>query len=185
MDPGVLIPYMVSMLSSRDDAYSLLTSLGAPPRLLQHLKLVGEAADQLMSAYEDVGISFERRTIELGVAVHDAGKILFPQELDAAGSDHEHAGEKLMLSNGVQAEIARCCVSHAEWQAAGITFEELSVALADKLWKGKRVPELELRVIDLVAHKLSADRWDIFGKLDGAFEEIADGGADRLARSQV
>jgi hypothetical protein len=173
------------MLSSRDDAYSLLASLGASQRLLQHLKLVGEAADQLMSAYDDMGIPFQRQTIELGVAVHDAGKILFPQELDAAGSNHEPAGERLMLSNGVQPEIARCCVSHAEWQVGRVTFEELSIALADKLWKGKRVPELELRVIDLAAEKLGADRWDIFGRLDGTFEEIADGGADRLARSQV
>ncbi len=173
------------MLSSRDDAYSLLTSLGAPRRLLQHLKLVGEAADQLMSAYEDMNLSFERQIIELGVAVHDAGKILFPKELDGAGSDHEHAGEKLMLDNGVQPAIARCCVSHAAWQAAGVTFEELSVALADKLWKGKRVPELELRVIDMAAEKLATDRWDVFGKLDGAFEVIADSGADRLSRSQV
>lgn len=172
------------MLSSRDDAYSLLISLGAPQRLLRHLKLVGEAADQLMSAYDDIGSPFQRKTIELGVAVHDAGKILFPQELDAAGSIHEPAGEKLLPSNGVQPEIARCCVSHAEWQAAGVTFEELSVALADKLWKGKRVPELELRVIDVAAEKLGADRWDIFDRLDSTFEDVADGGADRLARSQ-
>lgn len=185
IDPRLPIPYIARMLSSRDDAYSLLASLGASQRLLQHLKLVGEAADQLMSAYDDMGIPFQRQTIELGVAVHDAGKILFPQELDVAGSNHEPAGEQLMLSNGVQPEIARCCVSHAEWQVADVTFEELSIALADKLWKGKRVPELELRVIDLAAEKLGADRWDIFGRLDGTFEEIADGGADRLARSQV
>ncbi len=173
------------MLRNRDDAYALLASLGAPERLLQHSKLVGEAADQLMHAYADVGIQFDRQNIELGVAIHDAGKILFPQELDAAGSNHERAGEALMLSKGVQPEIARCCVSHAEWRGEETTFEELSVALADKLWKGKREPELELRVIDAAATRLGTGRWDIFGKLDGAFEAIADGGTDRLERSQV
>jgi hypothetical protein len=159
--------------------------LGAPPRLLKHLQLVGEAAEELMQAYESLGIGFDRTTIELGVAVHDAGKILHPSELTGPGSDHEQAGEALMLANDVQPDIARCCVSHAAWRSPGTSFEELSVALADKLWKGKREAELELRVIDAIAHRCSVERWDIFAELDGAFEEIASSGAARLERSQT
>jgi len=173
------------MLRDRDEAYALLRSLGAPPRLIQHLQLVGEAADQLMRAYVALGIQFDRNTIELGVAVHDAGKILHPSELDRPGSNHERAGEALMLAHGVQAEIARCCVSHAQWCSPNTSFEERSVALADKLWKGKREEELELSVIDLAANKLGVGRWEVFAELDAVFEEIADGGPDRLARSDA
>jgi hypothetical protein len=80
---------------------------------------------------------------------------------------------------------ARCCVSHATWQDTGVSFEERSVALADKLWKGKREPALELRVVDDVALRLGGQRWDVFGELDSVFEEIAAGAALRLERSRV
>lgn len=39
------------MLRTRDDAYNLLCSLGALDRLLRHVRLVGEAADQLIDAF--------------------------------------------------------------------------------------------------------------------------------------
>jgi len=63
------------MLQSRDDAYRLLS---APPCLIRHLQLVGEAADALVAAYQALGLAFDLRRIELGVAVHDAGKIAYP-----------------------------------------------------------------------------------------------------------
>jgi hypothetical protein len=172
------------MLRNRTDAYRLLRELGAPERLLLHLQLVGEAAEQLVSMYGALGIEFNASLIELGVAVHDAGKIEYPEELDGPGSRHEPAGEILLLANGVQPEVARCCVSHAAWQGAGVSFEERSVALADKLWKGKREEALELRIIDDVASRLGVGRWEMFAQLDSIFEEIAGGGIARLERSR-
>jgi len=172
------------MLLSRSDAYRLLQTLGASQRLLLHVELVGEAADQLMRAYVELGVTFDASIVELGVAVHDAGKIQYPEELNGPGSMHESAGEILLLANGVQPEVARCCVSHAKWQDASVSFEERSVALADKLWKGKREEALELFVIDEVACKLRMDRWEVFSRLDSVFEEIAAGGTDRLERSR-
>ena len=171
-------------LNDRHDAYRLLSSLGAPERLIVHVRLVGEAADLLIAQYREMGLDFDAEHIELGAAVHDAGKLLFPNELDGPGSQHEPAGEKLMLANGVQPHIARCCVSHAAWRASDLSFEERSVALADKLWKGKREEELELGVVDSIAEKLAVDRWDVFTRLDLAFEEIGAGAPDRLARSK-
>jgi hypothetical protein len=171
------------MLRSRQDAYELLRTIGAPARLITHVQLVGEAADLLMEAYADLKLTFDRQHTELGVAVHDAGKALFPEELNQPGSKHEPAGQVLMLEHGVQEHIARCCVSHAAWRQPDVTFEELSVALADKLWKGKREAELELTVIDRAAEQLRVDRWTVFDRLDAAFEAIADGASDRLARS--
>jgi hypothetical protein len=72
------------MLNNRDEAYRLLARLGAPSRLIVHLQLVAEAADQLVLAYEAIGLRFDSQLIELGVAVHDAGKIEHRAELDFA-----------------------------------------------------------------------------------------------------
>jgi hypothetical protein len=59
------------------------------------------------------------------------------------------------------------------------------VALADKLWKGKREDVLELSVIDEIAARLGNSRWDVFDRLDTAFERIAAGGADRVQRTMA
>jgi hypothetical protein len=83
----------------------------------------------------------------------------------------------------VQPEIARCCVSHAAWDSAELSLEERTVALADKLWKGKREAALELAIIEEVAVRLGASRWDVFERLDTAFEELAAGGAERVEGS--
>jgi hypothetical protein len=56
--------------------------------------------------------------------------------------------------------------------------------LADKLWKGKREAALELSIIDGIAAKLVTSRWDIFERLDTAFEEIAAQGIKRLHESR-
>lgn len=173
------------MLKDRDDAYRLLEKLGASRRLLVHVRLVGEAADKLIALYAGLGIRCNEQLIQLGAAVHDAGKILHPEELDRSGSVHEQAGEALLTTHGVQPDIARFCISHARWREPHVSFEELSVALADKLWKGKREPELETKVIDEAASRKGVGRWDVFVEMDAGFEEIAAGGADRLRRSKV
>lgn len=172
------------MLEDRHDAYRLLERLGAPPRLLRHLALVGEAADALIREYRALGFEADMRWIELGVAVHDAGKILHASELDAPGHRHEADGEALLLRHGVAPKIAHCCVSHAAWDAEDVSFEEKSVALADKLWKGKRETALEMAIIDAVAERLGVDRWDVFERMDSAFEAIAAEGPKRLERSR-
>jgi len=170
-------------LTNRNDAYNLLSQLGAPERLLRHAQLVGEAADSLIGAYRELGVEFNAAVIELGAAIHDAGKIVHPEELSGPGSRHEWAGQALMLRHGVQPEVAKCCVSHAAWRNADVTFEERTVALADKLWKGKRETDLELAVIDEAAIRLDVGRWDVFDRLDLAFETIAASADERLRRS--
>ena len=99
------------MIETREQAYRLLGELGASQRLLVHVQLVGEAADRLIVEYYRLGIDFDERLIRLGVALHDAGKINHPAELDVPGSMHEPAGEALLLANGVQPEVARFCVT--------------------------------------------------------------------------
>lgn len=136
-----------------------------------------------IDAFYELGVECDAWFIRLGVAVHDSGKILFVQELDKPGAMHEAAGRDLLIKSGVQPKIADCCISHADWQAPGRSFEELVVALSDKLWKGKREEQLELLVIDAAAAKLDRTRWDVFVTLDAAFERVAAGAIERLCRS--
>ncbi|WP_295621549.1 HD domain-containing protein [Chamaesiphon sp. GL140_3_metabinner_50] len=164
-------------------AYEFLQELGAPPHLIQHVKLVGEAAEMLILQFQQFYLDFDSDWIRLGVAFHDTGKILHPSEFVEKGNRHEIAGEILLLEQGVDPKIARCCRSHGQWQQLECSFEELIVALADNLWKGKRNRELEDRVIGKVARMLGKDYWDVFGCLDDKFEEIAASGDLRLARS--
>lgn len=144
---------------------------------------MGEAAEEIIAGVRELGIEFKEDFVRLSVAIHDAGKILHPNELNGEGNEHEPAGQKLLLDNGVQSEIARCCLSHARYETMEVSFEELLVALSDKLWKGKRVDALELEVIDRAAKLLEKDRWEVFSALDSCFEEVASKGELRLARS--
>lgn len=171
------------MIANVQEAYLLLESLGASNRLITHLKLVGEAAEELLEKLRSLQIDIQENIVRLGVAVHDAGKIIHTNELHEKGNLHEPAGEALLLEAGVQPEIARCCLSHARYESMEVSFEELLVALSDKLWKGKREENLELEVIDRVAEKLNKNRWDVYSELDECFEKIALKGDERLSRS--
>lgn len=167
-----------------EDARALLRELGAPERLLRHVELVGEAAELLLADFGRRGVPLDAAWVRAGVVLHDAGKVLHPEELERPGADHEPAGEALLRAHGVSDELARVCVTHARWSAPETTLEELLIALADTLWKGSRKRALEERVIDAAAERLSKPRWDLFVELDSLFEQIAADGAERLARSQ-
>lgn len=173
----------MNLISTRKQAFDLLDSLGAPKHLLMHVSLVGEAADLILNKLEQVGVKIDFDFVRIGVAIHDAGKIVHTHEMTGPGSDHEPEGQKILLENGVSEKIARCCMSHARWRNMDCSIEELLVALSDKLWKGNRVESLELEVIDRVANLIGKERWDIFADLDSHFELIAAGGHDRLNRS--
>src|SRR5260221_7661638 len=125
------------------DAEAILTAVDAPRRLVVHGRLVLEAADALVKTLRHLGVTMDEEWIRAGAMLHDAGKTLHPAELDQPGALHEEAGQRLMLEHQVDARIARCCVSHAQWKKMECALEELLVALADKLWKGVRVPPSE------------------------------------------
>lgn len=171
------------VLETPEEALKMLTRLGAPSRLIRHLELVGEAGEEMTSKLDDLKVQYNKTLVLVGIAVHDAGKILHPEELEAGGSLHEAEGEKLLLQQGVAKEIARCCRSHSQYKNMDVSFEEMLIALADKLWKGKREADLELMIIDEIARRLKSDRWDLFEPLDTCFEEIASNGNQRLSRS--
>jgi len=172
-------------ITSVAEARTLLLELGAPPRLQVHAELVSEAAVALLALSAAYGLQLDAGWVLAGAALHDAGKIVHPAELAEPGAEHEPAGEALLLRHGVAPHIARCCRSHAQWARLECSLEELLVALADKLWKGVRVAELESRVIKAVAAALGRPVWDLFIALDTGFETIAAISSERLARSAV
>ncbi len=70
-------------------AYELIKELGGSDRLIQHVKLVGEAAEELIVIFQNLGISFDSACVRLGVAFHDVGKILHLLELVEKGTETE------------------------------------------------------------------------------------------------
>jgi putative nucleotidyltransferase with HDIG domain len=173
------------MTPTARDARAVLDALGAPPRLVRHGELVSEAAQELVDVVS-AHIRIDARVVLLGAWLHDAGKALHPTELDRPGAAHEEDGETLLRRHGVDPRVARMCRTHAQWEVTpDVTLEELLVALADKLWKGKRDQNLEQLVVDGVAARAEKDRWQVFTPLDDAFERIAAGGQERLDRSRV
>jgi hypothetical protein len=171
------------MPRTAEEARRLLAELDAPARLVKHVELVGEAADAILGTVAAEGVRVDAELVRTGVLVHDIGKIWHPAELVGPGSSHESAGERALLERGWDADVARICWTHARWIDPSCTLEELLVALADKLWKGVRVPDLEERVIDAIASRLGRDRWDIYTVMTDAFDEVAAGGSHRLERS--
>ncbi len=164
-------------------ARQLLADLGAPARLLRHAELVGEAAEALLAGFARLGISLRADYVRVGVVLHDAGKAVHRDELDVPGSAHEPEGERLLLERGASAEVARVCRSHARWRDLAQTLEELVIALADKLWKGARVAELEELVTARATLSTNRDRWELFTAFDSLFEEVASSAESRLSRS--
>lgn len=182
--PGTRAVFVMTP-STVDAAREVLIRLGAPPRLLQHVKLVGEAGELILKKMAELGVDVNADFVRVGIVLHDAGKVLVPLELDGPGAAHEPAGQRILVENGVSAELARVCLSHARWATMEVSLEELLVALADKLWKGVRNSKLEQLVIDGAAARTQRDRWELLIELDTRFEEVAASGPDRLERSKV
>ena len=172
-------------LKTLDDVYELLDRQGADKHLLRHIEMVQEAAEILIHKYRQLKLSVDENFIVFGVCIHDIGKIKYSQELFAVGDRHEKEGQRLLLTLGVDPKLARCCISHGKWKEMNCSLEELTIALADKLWKGKRVQELELEIINRITMLLNDEKWKLFLEMDTTFERIASSGDDRLNRSRI
>ncbi|SBT40203.1 HD domain-containing protein [Micromonospora auratinigra] len=161
----------------------LLVRVQAPPRLAAHLRAVHEVAAQLVDALAQrfPQLTVDRAAVLFGAATHDIGKVVHPEELGGPGSAHEPAGRELLLRHGVPASLARFAATHADWRSAGIGVDDLLVSVADKVWKGKRVRDLEDLVVDRLAAATGGERWAVFLELDDVLDRLAADADHRLA----
>lgn len=156
---------------------ALLETVDAPPRLAAHLRLVHDVAVELVEWFEQRGVVVDREAVLFGAATHDIGKVLHPAELSGPGSQHEPAGYELLVEHGFPERLARFARTHASWTEQGIEFEDLVVSLADKVWKAKRVQDLE----NLIVERLPGEAWEAFMALDDVLDRIAATADTRLA----
>ncbi|WP_345471779.1 HD domain-containing protein [Actinoallomurus oryzae] len=166
-----------------EDVEGLLHRLDAPPRLGAHLRAVHDVACRLLDSLGErfPGIGVDQEAVRYGAATHDVGKAYVTEELSGPGSEHERRGHRLLLDHGVDERLARFAGTHGTWDGADVTFEDLLVSLADKVWKGKRVPDLEQRVVDHLASTAGREPWEVFMALDDLLTELAAGADRRLA----
>jgi HD domain len=139
------------------------------------LDLTAAVADQ----YPE--LRFDREAVLFGAATHDIGKTLHMAELSEPGSNHEQAGYDLLIAHGVEASLARFARTHGTWTASDVSAEDLLVSLADKIWKAKRVPDLEDRLAQRVCDTNGDELWQTFMRLDDILDTIAQGSDARLA----
>ncbi|MCD0484823.1 HD domain-containing protein [Streptacidiphilus sp. ASG 303] len=166
-----------------DRVAELLSRLECPPRLAAHLRAVHDVAHQLV---EWVGqhcpaLALDREAVLFGAATHDIGKTVHVSELSGPGAAHEEAGRTLLLRCGVSPEFARFAATHASWAEPGAGLEDLLVSLADKVWKNRRVPDLEDRVVTRLAEAAGRAAWEEFIALDEVLSRIGDEADERLA----
>ncbi|MGW1467042.1 HD domain-containing protein [Streptomyces sp. NPDC002308] len=161
----------------------LLLSLNAPPRLAAHLRAVHDVARQLVDWTErrSPGLTVDRTAVLFGAATHDIGKTEHPAELSGPGSRHEEAGRELLLAHGFGADLARFAGTHGTWTAPGVTLEDLLVSTADKVWKNKRVPELEDLVVARLVRATGRPQWEEYLALDEVLERVGEVADLRLA----
>ena len=167
-----------------DAAVAFLITQGAPPLLVQHGRIVGEVATDLSRSLLAIGIGHDTALVTVGAVLHDLGKIVCPAELTGPGNQHEAAGRELLLATGMPASLAEMCVAHGNWTPAS-SLEQLLVAAADHLWRGKRTADLEELLIRKCAETAGVEAWEMMLQMDSILERIAARGEERLARARV
>ncbi|GAB2571300.1 phosphohydrolase [Paractinoplanes abujensis] len=171
------------MLPLPPEATALLAGLGAPRRLVAHLRLVHDVAASIVDWLGDnhPELVVDREAVLFGAATHDIGKTVHVEELSAPGTRHEAAGHRLLLSRGVPERLARFAGTHGSWSAEGVELEDLLVSLADKVWKAQRVDDLERLIVDRLARASGREPWEVFLGLDDRLTALGDEADERLA----
>jgi hypothetical protein len=161
----------------------LLVLLQAPARLAAHLRVVHDVAWQLTDqlAARHPALIVDPDAVRYGAASHDIGKVIHVEELIGPGSRHEAAGRAFLIAHGVPQQLARFAGTHASWTAPDTNIDDHLVSLADKIWKAKRVPDLEDLITAELAQTCRIERWQAFADLDDILNDLAAGADARLA----
>jgi hypothetical protein len=155
--------------------------LGAPPRLMKHLEVVHDVAQELSSRLAErfPGFKFNADMVALGAAVHDLAKAKFPEELVGDGNRHEIEGPAILEAAGVPRDIAAFARDHGRAGKSSRN-DVLIVAMADAVWKGVRPSSLEMAIVDRISQETGMAMWEVWSRLDVILEEIAVGADARL-----
>ncbi|MEM9654690.1 MAG: HD domain-containing protein [Actinomycetota bacterium] len=165
-------------------ARQAIEHVDSPPRLAAHLVLVHDVAFRIAEWAEQrwPDLKVEWDAVRFGAAVHDIGKATESAELLGPGSRHEPAGQRLLEEFGIDPSMARFAVTHgAAVSDATLGLEDLFVILADKVWKGVRMPELEERISSEVSDRLQLDRWDVQVDVLDFLDALAETADERLS----
>ena len=132
--------------------------------------MAAEIVDRLGEHFPTLVYDFN--TVLFGAATHDLGKVLHPSELTGTGNHHEADGPWLLEENGITPELARFARTHGAWSREQLPLEDLLVALADTVWRGQRLDDLEAQVVARIAEGTGAKPWEVFGPLDELLQEV-------------
>jgi len=163
-----------------DQLLQLQKENGASARLVAHHKVVSEVAEELAMHFSKFGIQVNNTEILAMAVIHDIGKIKVDIELSEAGKLHEQVGYEYAQELGIPKHLAQICIYHGRDTYETFSLEVLTVILADKLWKSKRVELLESHICKFVSEQTQTEYWSVFLELDAVFESIAEKGHDRL-----
>ena len=161
---------------------SVFQNFTVPQRLYAHLRIVHDVANKLLEEINRTwgSLNINKNLVLFGAATHDIGKTIYTNELSEAGHKHEQAGLQLLLSLGISEEKSKFAASHSSW-SENSALEELLVSLADKIWKGNRVQDLEDLLIERISTETKTERWKTFSLLDSIIDDITKDADKRLS----
>lgn len=161
----------------------MLAKYAAPPRLVAHLTVVHDAAVALIK-HLDVSwpmLEYDQERVLMGAATHDLGKAVYTNELTGPGTRHEEIGPQLLLESGFQEAYARFARTHAQWdREPSVQLEDVLVAFADTIWKGKGDEALEQVIAQQIAKQCQEETWQVYMKLDDIACDLAKDAHDRI-----
>jgi HD domain len=161
----------------------ILAKYAAPPRLVAHLTIVSDVAIKLIKRLDTTWpmLEYDQERVLIGAATHDVGKSVYPNELAGPGTHHEEIGPQLLLESGFPEAHARFARTHAQWdREASVQLEDVLVAFADTIWKGKRNETLEQEIAQQIAKQCQEEPWQVYMKLDDIADELAKDAHDRI-----
>lgn len=161
---------------------NILKKHDSPERLNRHLRLVSFTASNLLSEIDNEWnqLKVNKDFVMFGAATHDIGKVISQNEIYGSGNQHESIGKNLLLENGFSEELSRFALTHGNWKSKDVILEDLLVTLADKIWKGKRINELEELICQEISKRIELDFWEIYQKLNLILDKISLSAQSRL-----
>jgi len=173
----------LKIIELSNEVNNLLEHFDAPQRLFRHLTIVNSTAfyiiEQLKSEWPNLPLN--EKEILFGASTHDIGKVKITSELYEKGKKHEEEGFKILKEFGFRDKESRFTITHGNWNTSNLHIEDLLVCLSDKIWKGKRINELEELITTNISELTKTDFWEVSVKLELILEKIAIGSDDRIA----